>query len=389
MKILMVHNRYLIRGGEDEIFDSESKLLEAHNHEIIKYIQNNKIIQDIPRLKLGIRTIWSQEDYINIKEIIKYKKPDLIYVQNFFPLVSPAVYYAAKQENIPIFQYLQNYRFWCLNGYFFREEKVCEDCLGKTLAIPGIARQCYRNSFGASFSVASMLFVHNMINTWNKTVDAYIASTEFSKQKFIEGKLSSEKVFVKPNFIPDPNVGKGNGNFVLFVGRLSPEKGISFLLQTWKQLGSKITLKIVGDGDLQSEVEQAANETIGIEYLGRQPIDRVYDLMGQAKALIFPSLWYEGLPRTIIESFAKGTPVIASNLGAMSSLIEHQKTGLHFTPRSVEELNQQINWMLNNPLQWQQIRIAARKEFEAKYTAEASYQQLMDIYNKVLAQRVR
>ena len=335
MKVLMVQNRYLIRGGEDECFDSESSLLESYGNSVSRYVRHNKDVKSIPNWKLGIRTIWNQEDYQQIRYLIKKEKPNIVHVQNFFPLISPAIYYAAKAERVPVVQSLHNYRLWCLNAYFFREGKVCEDCFGK-VPLAGIARKCYRDSYAASATVASMLTIHRGFQTWNSMVDCYIALTEFAKGKFIEGGLPAEKIVIKPNFINKQNIGRGEENFVLYVGRLSPEKGISVLLQAWEKLESKIALKIVGDGDLQSEVEQAATNTIGVEYLGRQPIDRVYDLMGQAKALIFPSLWYEGLPRTIIESFAKGTPVIASDLGSMSSLIEHQQTGLHFTPGNVE-----------------------------------------------------
>ena len=387
MKILMAQNRYLIRGGEDENFDSESKLLESYGNQVIRYIQDNKNIQNIPNWQLGIRTIWSQQDYHQIRNIIQDRKIDIVHVQNFFPLISPAVYYAAKDEKVPVVQSLHNYRLFCLNAYFFREGKICEDCLGK-FPLQGITQKCYRKNYSASIAVASMLSIHRLVNTWNKMVDCYIALTEFSKEKFIEGGLSSIKIIVKPNFIPDLGIGKGEGNFVLYVGRLSPEKGLHTLLEAWKKLGHIITLKIVGDGDLQSKVEQTAKNSTTIEYLGRQPLNKVYNLMGQAKALIFPSLWYEGLPRTIIEAFAAGTPVIASNLGSMSSLIQHQRTGLHFVSGNQQELIKQVNWMINNPERWKQMKIEARLEFESKYTAEKNYQQLIQIYSKLINKKI-
>ena len=382
MKILMVQNRYLIRGGEDENFDSETALLESYDNEVIKYLQDNESIKNIPSWKLGIRTVWSQDNYYRIKWLIKNHKIDIVHVQNFFPLISPAVYYAAKAEKVPVVQSLHNYRLFCLNAYFFREGKVCEDCLGK-FPFSGITRKCYRESYSASIAVASMLSIHRLVNTWNKMIDCYIALTEFSKQKFIEGGISPQKIIVKPNFITDPGMGEGEENFVLYVGRLSPEKGLFTLLEAWKKLGNIITLKIVGDGDLKFKVEQTAKNITGIEYLGRQPLNKVYNLMGQAKALIFPSLWYEGLPRTIIEAFAAGTPVIASNLGSMSSLIQDQRTGLHFVPGNQQALIKQVNWMIDNPQKWKQMRVQTRLEFEHKYTAEKNYQQLMQIYSKL------
>lgn len=385
MKILMVQNRYLIRGGEDETFDSESSLLEYHGNEVIRYIQDNKSIADIPNWQLGIRTIWSQEDYHNLRHLIRNKKPDLVHVQNFFPLISPTVYYAAKAEKVPVVQSLHNYRLWCLNAYFFRNGNVCQDCLKKPIPLPGIIHKCYRGNYAASLTVASMLTIHRAIQTWNKMVDCYIALTEFTKNKFIEGGLPADKIVIKPNFVDDPGIGDGLGNFVLYVGRLSPEKGLNTLLEAWKSLGNSISLKIIGDGDLKEEIERASATIPGIEYLGRQTLEVVYQLMGQAKALIFPSQWYEGLPRTIIESFAKGTPVIASNLGSMTSLIEHQRTGLHFSPGNSQSLIEQVQWMLTHSSLWQQMRTKARKEFEAKYTAEVNYQKMMEIYQIAIA----
>ena len=168
----MVHNRYLIRGGEDESFDSESFLLESHGNQVFKYIRNNKEIQNTSKWKLGIRTIWSRQDYQQIRKVIKANKPDVVHIQNFFPLISPAVYYAAKAEGVPIVQSIRNYRLWCLNGYFFREGRVCEDCLSG-VPISGIARKCYRGSYSASATVTSMLTFHRALKTWQKMVDCY------------------------------------------------------------------------------------------------------------------------------------------------------------------------------------------------------------------------
>ena len=387
MKILMVHNQYLIRGGEDESFDNESSLLESYGNTVFKYIQNNNNIDLTSKLKLGIRTIWSNQDYRNLRFEIKEKKPDIVHVQNFFPLISPAVYYAAKQEGVPVVQSLRNYRFKCLNGYLFRNRSICENCLHKSIPISGLVNKCYRDNSAASFAVASMLTIHRVMQTWNKMVDSYIALTEFAKQKFIEGGLPAEKITLKPNFVYDPGIGDGSDDFMLYVGRLSPEKGINTLLEAWKTLGKVIPLKIVGEGSLREKVEQMTNEFTGLEYLGRKPISEVYKLMGKSKALIFPSQWYEGLPRTIIESFATGTPVIASNLGSMSNLIEHQRTGLHFPPGSYQGLIEQVNWIIHNPHQWKHMRKQARLEFKSKYTAETNYQQLMQIYSQLSAKK--
>ena len=177
-----------------------------------------------------------------------------------------------------------------------------------------------------------MLSYHRAKGTWHDAVDIYIALTEFSKRKFIEGGLPESKIVVKPNFVSqDPGERPGGGKYVVFVGRLSAEKGISTLLETWTgKLAGQIDLKLLGDGPLREDVIAAAKKEARIDWMGRQAMREVYDIIGRAEALIFPSLWYEGLPRTIIESFACGTPVIASDLGSMTELIRPGKTGQLF-----------------------------------------------------------
>jgi len=228
-----------------------------------------------------------------------------------------------------------------------------------------------------------MLAVHHLRGTYRNDVDAYIALTPFSRDKFIEAGMPADKFSVKPNFVgPDPGPGDGGGKFCLFVGRLTESKGVHVLLNAWKQLHGDIPLKIAGDGELASVVRDAAATDPRIEYIGRLPPDQVYDLMGQATALIFPSVWYEGLPKTILESFARGTPVIASNLGSMSDLITPGRTGEHFTPGDPAELATTITRLFSDG-SLQSLRASVRDEFESRYTADANYRMLMDVYESV------
>jgi glycosyltransferase involved in cell wall biosynthesis len=216
-------------------------------------------------------------------------------------------------------------------------------------------------------------------------VDAYIALTEFARQKFVEGGLPAGKIAVKPNFVsPDPGAGDAGGGYVLFVGRLSQEKGVETLLAAWKHLEGKVPLKILGDGPLAPTVAQAAKQSKEVEWLGRQPKDRVIALMKNARALIFPSVWYEGFPMVIAEAYAVGLPVIASNVGSMSSLIGHRRTGLHFRPGDPKALATQVTWALGHPAQLKRMRMAARAEYEDKYSAERNYQMLSNIYRTAI-----
>jgi len=215
-------------------------------------------------------------------------------------------------------------------------------------------------------------------------VDAYIVTTEFAREKFVRGGLPPERLIVKPNFVyPAPDPGKARDAYALFVGRLSPEKGVDTLLAAWKRAGVLMPLKIVGDGPLENEVADAIKGLEQVEWLGRQPRERVLALMRGASVLIFPSTCYENFPMTILEAFATGLPVIASNLGGMSSLIDHGRTGLRFRPGNPEDLAAKVEWALAHPGELAGMRREARGEFEAKYTAERNYKMLMEIYGTV------
>jgi glycosyltransferase involved in cell wall biosynthesis len=234
-----------------------------------------------------------------------------------------------------------------------------------------------------------MQSVHWATGTWVKAVDAYVALTGFARRKFIEGGLPPAKIMVKPNFVdPDPGAGGGDGGYFLFVGRLSREKGVETLLAAWEQLRGRTPIKIVGDGPLAPEVAAAARRIPELEWVGRQPRDRVLAMMKNAKALIFPSVWYEGFPMVMVEAYAVGLPVIATDLGSMSSLVDHGRTGLRFRPSDPQELANQAKWALAHPTELGQMREEARSEFEGNYTAERNYRLLTKIYQTVV-ERVR
>lgn len=381
MRILSVHNYYKIRGGEDESCKSEKSLLREMGHLVDEYEKDNIAISSHRSLQLAAQTIWSQESYRAVRKKLQHHAYDVVHVQNSFPLISPSVYYAAQAEGVPVIQTIRNYRLLCPNALFFRQGNVCEDCLNKAIPLPGIIHSCYRNNRLASSITASMISIHRLLKTWDRKVDKYIALTHFARNKLIQGGLPANKIIVKPNFVnPDPGVGDGKGQFALYVGRLSVEKGLDTLLSAWDKLHAPFPLRIVGDGPLSELVLDKIKEAPHISWLGRKSIDEVHQLMGEAAFLIFPSKWYETFGRVAIEAFAKGTPVIASQIGAIAELVEHKRTGLQFQPGDSLDLAEQVEWALSHPEELQKMRLEVRQEFEAKYTAKANYQQLIEIY---------
>lgn len=381
----MLHNHYQQPGGEDQVFEVEGALLEAHGHRVLRYTQHNDSVADMTRAELAKATVWNTVAYRELRTLIREEQPQVAHFHNTFPLISPAAYHAARAERVPVVQTLHNYRLICPSALFFREGRVCEDCSGKAVPWPGVAHACYRGSRSSSAAVAAMLTAHRVLGTWSRAVDAYIGLTEFARQRFVRGGLPAEKIVVKPNFVhPDPGAGGGDGEYVLFVGRLSEEKGVDTLLKAWKRPRVRVPLKIVGDGPLAPEVAEAAQRMGEVEWLGRQPRDNILALMKDAKALVFPSVWYEGFPMVLAEAYAVGLPVIASDLGSMSSLVDHGRTGLRFRPGDPEDLATQVGWTSTHPAELQRMRREARAEFEAKYTAERNYQLLMEIYRTVI-----
>ena len=384
MRVLSVHSSYKIRGGEDEVCDAEKSLLQQMGHLVDVYEDNNERIAALGTARMLLKTVWSTEAYKTLRERLRQQTYNAVHVHNFLPLMSPSVYYAAKTAGVPVVQTLHNYRLLCPNALFFRDGQVCEDCLGKFIPWSGIRHACYRKSHAASGAVAAMLTAHRTIHTWTEMVDTYIALTEFARQKFIEGGLPANKIVVKPNFVhPDPGIGKGQGGYALFVGRLSVEKGLDTLLAAWGQLESRLPLKIVGDGPLASQVIEATQRLPQVEWLGRRPTEEVYALMGEATMLVFPSKWYETFGRVIVEAFAKGTPVIAADIGAIAELVDPGRLGLHFSSGNPAALAAKVEWALAHPAELARMRREARAEFEAKYTAKENYQRLIDIYTQI------
>jgi glycosyltransferase involved in cell wall biosynthesis len=383
MKLLLCHNFYQQAGGEDQVFADEAQMLESHGHEIIRYSVHNDAVDDMSRWDVGLRTLWNRTSYREIRGLISRERPDLVHFTNTFPLISPAAYYAAQREGVPVVQSLHNFRLLCPAASFFRNQKPCEDCLGRIVPWPAMLHGCYRSSRMATGAVATLNVMHRLLRTWQKSVDRYIALSHFSANKFIEGGLPEEKIVVKRNFVsPDPGPRSGAGKYAIFVGRLAPEKGLDTLLDAWDQLSDVMPLKILGTGPLDSMVRERAARNEAIEVLDRQPLEEVIRCIGDATCLVLPSGWYENCPKTILEAFAVGTPVVASRLGAQAEMVDHGRTGLHFEPRDGGDLASQIRRLASDHSLCESMRTAVRRQFEEMYTEETNYQQLMDIYQQ-------
>lgn len=382
MKILLVHNYYQQPGGEDFVFTAESNLLRRHGHEVVEYREDNKRINEMNRVIVGVNAIWSCSTQRKLVQMLRDIRPDVVHFHNTFLLISPSAYYACQKVGVPVVQTLHNYRLLCPVATLFRQGCVCEDCLNKIFPWPAVLHACYHHSPTETFVIAAMLFIHRWLKTWRKKIDIYIAPSEFTRNIFIKGGFPQEKIIVKPNFIyPDPGLSEKDNQYALFVGRLTPEKGIMTLLEAWQKL-EEIPLKIAGDGPLMDNIQRFlnTNNLKQIEILGQQTHEEVLKLLKEARFLIFPSGWYEVFPLAIIEAFACGIPAIASRSGVMAEIIKDGYNGLHFAPGNVEDLISKVKWAWTHKKEMEDLDKNARKDFEEKYNAEQNYKMLMDIY---------
>jgi glycosyltransferase involved in cell wall biosynthesis len=393
VKILVVHNTYQQRAGEEAVAGAETRLLEASGHTVVRYERFNDELRErgaLSGIGAAVEIVWSLRSFREMAEVIAKERPDVAHFHNTFPLISPSAYYACARAGVPVVQTLHNYRLLCPAAKFLRDGKVCEACLGRNVAWPGVVHGCYRGSRPATAAAAAMLAVHRGMGSWQTKVDVYIALSEFARGKFIEGGLPADRIVVKPNFVAgDLAVRTQPGGYVLFVGRLSEEKGPQLLPSAWRGMQAKIPLRIAGDGPLLEKLSRDIGESslVHIELVGHRTLDEVRALMDGARFLIFPSLWYEGFPMTIAEAFAGGLPVVASQLGSMAEIVQHGVTGLHFEPGAATDLAAKVEWAWNHPEELARMGRAARAEYEAKYQPSTNYDMLMDIYRVAIARR--
>lgn len=384
MKILLIHNHYLEKGGEDGVVNAEAKLLTERGHKVILYEKSNEQIIKLPFLRKFIFLLFelnfSKTVYREIKEIIKREKPDIAHIHNIFICLTPSVYLALREENVPIVQSLHNYRFFCIRGTFFYNGAVCEKCKNKQFS-NAIIKKCWRNSFLLSFFLARFLYKSG---EFFKKIDSYIVTSEFSRSKFIELGLERKKVYLKVNFLTiEPEVNIQDHNYALFFGRLVDYKGIETLIKAFK-IDSSFNLKIIGDGPLRKKVQSFASSRRNIEWLGKISRDSVLEAIKNSTFVIFPSECYENMPLVIMESLAYSKPVIASNLGAIKEFVIDGVNGILFEPGNEKDLAAKISYLFSHNNERIELGKNANKFYRERFNQEKNYHDLMNIYTETI-----
>jgi glycosyltransferase involved in cell wall biosynthesis len=386
MRILIAHNRYQQPGAEDQVFTAEADLLAERGHEVIRYELHNNSIKSTGKLKVARNTIWNPQSAKSIRLLVRYNQVEVAHFHNTFPVMSPSVYRAARDEGAAVVQTLHNFRLVCPGNTLFRDNHLCDDCVGKPLPWPSVLHACYRGDRQATAVSAAMLAYHRATGTWSHNIDAYVALSEFNRSLFCRAGLAETSIFVKPNFLKsDPGPGTRKRAGALFVGRLIPEKGISTLLTAWKRIGWKLPLTIFGDGPLRDEVASAAASSDGaVRWLGWRSRSEVDEALGAASIVISPSVWIEAGPLSVIESFARATPLIASRLGSLAEFVKPDVSGYLFDPGNPASLVEAVEKFLKLPDCGSRMGETARKIFLDTYSAEPAYRNLLALYDFAL-----
>lgn len=380
---MVAHGAYQQRGGEDSVVEDEVAMLRARGHHVELFTRHNDEVEGLSKLALAAQTVWSSPTARMLRERIEAFRPDVLHVHNTFPLLSPVVYWAADRAGVPVVQTLHNFRLMCPQAMFLREGRICEDCLGH-LPWQGVRRGCFRGSVAMTGVMGAMIAVHRGLGTWRDKVDRYIALNEFCRRKFIEGGLPADRIAVKPNFVDAPAVPSGPRRGLLFVGRFSAEKGVDALVAASAAMPPS-SVRVAGHGPMAD----ALNGRPALDVLGSLDAGGVRREMAGAVALLLPSIWYENFPRTLVEAFASGLPVIASRIGALADLVEDGVTGLLVAPGDPADLARAMTWALEHPARMAEMGAAARRRYEREFTADRNHAQLVDIYRQAIEARRR
>ena len=389
MTVLLVHNAYQQRGGEDGVFEREGALLEEAGHRVLRYVLHNDEVDGMGRAALLARTLWSRASYREVRGLVEAEGVDVVHVHNTLPLVSPSVFHAGQDGGAATVHTLHNYRMVCPGNLLLRDGEICHDCVGRAFAAPAVRHGCYRDSRPATAAVAATTALHRRLGTWDRAVDRYIALSAFARDLFVEGGLPAARVVVKHNAPaaatggPDPDVE----GFALFAGRLDRGKGVDVMLAAWAHDPTLPPLRVAGDGPLADEVARAAARDGRVVWLGWQDAPSMDRLMAQAAVLVAPSMTYEGWPLVSVEAMGKGTPVVATDHGVFPEMIEPGETGGLFPRGDAAGLAAAVHDLVDDPARLGAVRARTAARFRERFSRAVNYRRLRAVYAGALAQR--
>ena len=394
MRIAILHNRYHYRGGEDNLVDFQVRLLTEAGHRVDTYIVNN---DDVFRTGLSVKALaaavaasWNTRAYKRVKQLLCQCRPNVCHVHNWFPLLSPSVYAACRELNVPVVQTLHNYRLLCANATLFRDGEICELCLDGELS-HALKYRCYRGSRLQTRVWRHVIERNQARQVFQQMVDRYIAPSQIVADKHMMAGLNPEKMIILPHACDDPlarldteaiiNRDLHASDGAVYVGRLSPEKSLHTLIESWREID--LPLKIIGDGPEEWRLHEMAASQDKIEFLGRLEHDRVIDQILGSAMLIFSTGCYDTFGLGIVEAMACGRPVIAHQRGGPAEIIEHEKTGLLVSPGSPCAMRQAVLRLAGDPALLNNCGQAARRRYLEKYSPAAYLRSIEHLYSEL------
>lgn len=383
LSILQVHNRYRQAGGEDTVVDAERSLLAGAGHHVDRFEAENptSAVSSLGNLLLSP---WNPVSSRALTRHLADRRPDVAHIHNTWYSLSSSVIPALHRAGVPTVMTVHNYRLTCLSGQLYRDGSVCTDCVGR-YPLAGVRHACYRGSHAASLAVAAASSLGKARQYWQRHVDRFVVMTGFARDLLADIGVDPANVWVKPHFAPDPGsrpAPPSASDTVLFVGRLGHEKGLQPFLAAWRVAAPDLKLRVIGDGDLRPEL--AADLPAGVELVGWLPVDRVKAEMLSARALVFPSVWYETFGMVLIEAMAAGLPVLASGIAGVPETVggglPHPAPGDHDSwVAGIEALEAGDA---------DAIGASNRRTFLSRYSVEEGLRGLEDLYRTVIAEHV-
>ncbi len=387
MRVAMLHNRYRSGqpSGENTVVDQTADLLRKSGHVLDLYAQNSDDIAQMSRKDralLPFRSIWSFAGASDLTFRLQTARPDIVHVHNTFPLFSPSVLRAAARQDLPVVATLHNFRLMCANGVLQRNGGPCESCVGR---IPwrGAVHGCYRESKVQSLPLVAGIAVHNTLHTWQRYVTTLIAPSEFVRSRYAAGGFDPDQIVVKPHAVAHSGaVREGAGEAVVFLGRLTEEKGFADLLKAWDaSLGQFV---VVGDGPLRPEADERARQDPSVKVLGALPWAECMEVLRSARVLVVPARSYETFGLVVIEAFAHGVPVVASRIGALAELVDDGETGALVAPGDTEALRKAVG-LLTDEATSIAFGLRARQVYLDRFTPERDLAATERIYADAIA----
>jgi glycosyltransferase involved in cell wall biosynthesis len=382
-RILQIATHYREPGGEDAVVAAEARLLAGAGHEVIRYRAWNDRNDLKAAAQLAVSS-WNPWAARTVRRLVQEHRPQITHVHNTWFALSPSIFRELRRYGAPVLMTVHNYRLVCSNALLFRSGRPCEDCVGSH-PWHGVRHRCYRGSWVGSAAAAANIALQRTRGTWVQDVDAFLALNEFSKRRLVAGGIPDEKIILKPNFVDDPgpraNRPSQSGQ-VLFVGRLSPEKGILELLDAWRRASPrKLRLLVVGDGPLASQAR--ARTDASIRLLGRQHKREVTKLMLSSRALVLPSRWYEVQAVVLLEAMAAGLPVLASDLGGNSEALGAIGSEWLVAPGRVGDWSRALSGLARGSVV-DDAGARARSAYRARFTPEVGLRNLERAYSAAL-----